>query len=89
MTFLIIEYFNPDKVKELYQRLAQEGRHLPDGVVYVNSWVDLELKTCYQIMEAENLGEIQAWLVQWEDFATFKVIPVMDSNTAKSLILSL
>lgn len=88
MIFLIIERFIPEKVKELYELLDREGRQLPDGVKYINSWVDMDLETCYQIMEAENVGKIQEWLIRWQDFAEFEIIPVIDSTTAKGIILS-
>jgi hypothetical protein len=40
MVYLIIENFHAGKVKELYQRFEEKGRLMPEGVHYVNSWVD-------------------------------------------------
>lgn len=87
MTYLIIEKFNPDKVKELYQRLEKEGRMLPVGLKYINSWIDIDVSTCYQIMETSNIGILQEWLTRWDEFATFEIIPVVDSATAKKIVL--
>lgn len=88
MTFLIIEKFRKDKVKALYLRLEKEGRLLPEGIQYLSSWIDLDITTCYQVMQADTLGQIQEWLMQWQEFAEFEIIPVIDSDTARHLVLT-
>ena len=88
MTFLIIENFKKDKVKALYLRLEKEGRLLPEGIQYLSSWIDLDITTCYQVMQADTLGQIQEWLLEWEGFAEFEIIPVIDSDTARKIVLS-
>ncbi len=40
MLFMIIEKFHPGKVKNLYQRFEEKGRLMPEGVNYINSWID-------------------------------------------------
>ena len=40
MQYMIIERFQPGKVKAMYERFAQKGRMLLDGVVYINSWIN-------------------------------------------------
>ncbi len=52
MQYMIIEKFKEGKVKELYQRFAEKGRLMPDRVNYVNSWIDEDVKTCFQLMPA-------------------------------------
>lgn len=88
MQYLIIEHFKKGKVLELYQRFEQRGRMLPDGVKYINSWVDKEVKTCYQIMESESLEKLLKWTENWNDLANFEIIRVLTSAEAKALVFS-
>ena len=88
MTFLIIEKFKEDKVNALYLRLEEKGRLLSPGIQYVNSWIDMDITTCYQIMKAKSIGQVQEWLFQWQEFADFEIIPVMDSDIARKIVLS-
>lgn len=86
MTFMIIETFRKGKVKELYQRFAEKGRQLPQGVVYINSWIDENVETCYQVMESDTIEKINEWIQLWNDVADFKVIPVITSAEAKKKV---
>ena len=56
--YMIIETFRKNKVKELYKRFEEKGRQLPTGVHYVNSWINEEITTCYQVMESDSLEKI-------------------------------
>ncbi len=77
---MIIETFKAGKVEELYQRFEERGRMLPDRVKYINSWVDVELKTCYQVMEAPGIELIEQWTLNWADLASFQIVPVLQSD---------
>jgi hypothetical protein len=88
MTYLIIEKFYPEKVKALYKRFEEQGRLLPPGVTYINSWIDEKIKTCYQIMESESEEKLLQWVDQWKDFADFAIIPVITSAQAKEIVFS-
>ena len=88
MTFMVIEHFYTNKLKELYDRFDKKGRLLPDGVSYVNSWIDENVRTCYQIMESPSIELLMEWIKQWEDLAEFEIIPVISSAQAKKIVLS-
>ena len=75
-------------MKELYQRYEQQGRQLPDGVNYIDSWIDEDVKTCYQLMESDSFENLNLWISRWNDLADFKVIRVKDSATAKRIVLN-
>jgi hypothetical protein len=83
MQFMIIERFRPGKVKEMYQRFAEKGRMLPEGVSYINSWINEPVTVCYQVMEAASLNQLQLWIDQWKDIVDFEVVPVISSAEAK------
>ena len=86
MLYMIIETFRDGKVKELYKRFEEKGRQLPAGVHYINSWIDEEVKVCYQLMESNNEEKIQTWIRHWIDLADFQIIPVITSAEAKEKI---
>ena len=63
MFYMIIEKFHPGKVKALYKRFEERGRMMPEGVTYINSWIDEQVATCYQVMEADSVEKINEWIV--------------------------
>lgn len=87
MLFMIIEKFHPGKIRELYKRFDEKGRMLPDGVEYINSWIDENVATCYQVMESDSSEKINTWVSKWNDLADFEIIPVINSAQAKEKIL--
>lgn len=88
MLYMIIEKFHPAKVKELYKRFDEKGRMLPDGVHYINSWIDEQVSICYQVMESDSDEKIHDWISYWNDLADFEVIPVISSAEAKEKIFA-
>lgn len=84
---MIIEKFDPEKVKTLYERFDKKGRMLPEGVLYLNSWIDEKVETCFQLMESDSLEKIEEWIACWDDLADFEVFPVIDSAQAKAKVL--
>jgi Protein of unknown function (DUF3303) len=40
MLFMVIERFRDNDVIPIYQRLRDSGRSLPDGLEYIDSWVE-------------------------------------------------
>ena len=83
MLYMIIEKFHPGKVKQLYKRFEEKGRQLPAGVHYINSWIDKDIKTCYQVMESDTEEKIHEWIQFWIDLSDFQIIPVLTSAQAK------
>ena len=86
MLYMIIETFHPNKVKQLYKRFEEKGRQLPEGVHYINSWINEDVTICYQVMESDTEEEIYDWIQHWIDLADFKVIPVLTSAQAKEKV---
>ena len=88
MLFMVIEKYYPLKVKLLYERFDEKGRLLPEGVTYINSWINEDITTCYQLMESETAEKLLLWIENWNDLADFEVIPVITSAEAKAKIFS-
>ncbi len=84
---MVIERFHPDKVKALYERFDQKGRLLPNGVKYLDSWIDVNVEICYQLMESESVEKLQEWVSYWEDLADFEIVPIISSEKARKKVL--
>jgi hypothetical protein len=81
---MIIEHFHPGLVKELYRRFDEKGRMLPEGLKYINSWINEDMTTCYQVMESDSVDKLHEWFKNWDDIVDFKIIPVITSAQAKN-----
>ena len=73
--------------RPVYERAAENGRMLPDGLVYVDSWIDESLERCFQLMETDDPALFEEWTAAWSDLARFEVIPVVESNEASARAL--
>lgn len=86
MLFMVVERFTPDDAHEIYRRVRSDGRALPAGLRYVNSWVRADLRGCFQLMDCEDPGALQEWIAGWGDLAEFDIIPVTDSASTQELM---
>ena len=84
MLYMVIEHYHPGKLKDLYQRFDEKGRMLPDGVKYINSWINEDITVCYQLMESDSLDKLNEWISNWNDIVDFELIPVISSSEAKN-----
>ena len=78
---MVVEQF-VQGARPVYERAAEKGRMLPDGLVYVDSWIDESLERCFQLMETEDPGLFDEWIASWSDIGEFEVVPVIDSAEA-------
>ena len=62
MQYIIIEKFHEGKIKALYQRFDEKGRMLPEGVIYINSWINEPVTVCYQLMESSSEEKLKQWI---------------------------
>jgi len=78
---MVIERFlsGPEPV---YRRAAERGRMLPDGLAYVESWVDERLDRCFQLMETDDPSLFDVWIACWDDLTAFEVVRVLSSAEA-------
>ncbi len=86
MLFMVIEHFRAGQAAEVYRRFRDRGRMAPEGLRYIDSWVDLEFQRCFQIMEAESEDHLRGWTVNWEDLVHFEIVPVRTSAEAAAAI---
>ena len=81
MLFIVIERFKSrEAAAEVYRRLEERGRMLPDGLKYLDSWVEENLDRCFQLMETDDTKLFKQWIACWQDLVDFEVIPVINSE---------
>lgn len=76
---MVIETFRPGLRDAVYRRLASEGRMLPAGLVYLDSWVESEGQRCFQLMETAEPGLLEEWGRRWQDLVSFEFLEVVAS----------
>lgn len=86
MLFMVVERFRDQDAKAVYRRLREDGRMMPDGLEYVDSWVEADLRRCFQLVECEDVTLLQRWVASWQDLVEFEIVPVVDGGgTAESI----
>jgi hypothetical protein len=86
MLYMVIEHFRPGQAPEVYRRFRDRGRMAPDDIHYVSSWVDLEFRRCFQVMEAADESRLREWTKNWDDLVEFEIVPVRTSAEASVAI---
>ena len=84
--FMVVERFREGNAARVYDRARERGRMIPDGVRYVDSWVEVNLGRCFQLMECDDLTSLMSWIAQWADLVEFEVVPVVTSAQASSVV---
>ena len=80
--YMVVEYFKNKDAVPAYRRFRDRGRLMPDGLLYVSSWVDVKLERCYQLMETHDRSLLDKWIANWSDLVEFEVHPVITSKQA-------
>ncbi len=88
MVYMIIEKFHANKIKEIYSRLEEKGRLMPDRLKYINSWINEKIEICFQVMETESEDKLYEWIDNWKDLTNFEVIRVINSAIAKKKVIT-
>jgi hypothetical protein len=89
MLFMVVERFAPGHATEIYRIAREQGRMLPEGLVYVDSWVSAALDVCFQLMECEDPVLFQEWVAHWGDLADIEIVPVTTSSATTALMARL
>lgn len=90
MLFMVIERFRDNDMVPVYQRLAERGRGLPEGLRFVDSWVEAGFGRCFQLMECDDVLRLQQWVLHWRGAGvTFEIVPVVPGREVSPLITAL
>jgi hypothetical protein len=87
MLFMVIERFKDDDMIPVYKRLRDSGRVLPEGLKYVDSWIEPNFSRCFQLMDCDDARLLQQWVLQWRGTgATFEIVPVVPSKDTREIV---
>lgn len=87
MLYLVIERFREGKTLDVYQRARRNGRMLPPGLDYIDSWVSTDLRRCFQLMSCDEPQLLEQWQRHWRDLVEFECIEVLSSAEAAARVL--
>jgi len=76
MLYMVIETFKPGQKEAVYERFHRLGRQLPEGLHYIDSWLEENGNRCFQLMQTENKKLFDLWISHWSDLVTFQIIPI-------------
>jgi hypothetical protein len=85
MLFMVIERFKDCNLAPIYARLKERGRSTPEGLRYVDSWIEANFCRCFQLMECDDVALLQRWILQWRDLVEFEIVPVVPSRVVREM----
>lgn len=74
MKYMVLEIFRPGCKAAVYERFREKGRLLPDGLRYIDSWVEKDGERCFQLMETDSPALFDEWMAAWNDLVSFEII---------------
>ena len=87
MLFMVIERFPQHDMLPVYRRVRDGGRALPDGLTYIDSWVEPNFSRCFQLMECGDPALLQRWALEWRDYeVTCEFVPVVASGETREIV---
>ena len=86
MLYMVIEHFKNRNAAPIYKRFREHGRMAPEGLKYIDSWVETNFDRCFQLMETEDKELFHQWIANWNDLADFEIIEVRTSQQASALM---
>ncbi len=84
MLFMVIERFRNRDPRPAYRRFRESGRQMPEGLRYVDSWIEPNFDRCFQLMETADAGLLQQWTLAWGDLMEFEIVPVVPSKETQA-----
>lgn len=79
MKVMVVETFLDGNTARVGERFRRNGRMLPDGVLFLESWMSTDGSKCYQLMETPSVEALEPWMTAWSDLVGFEVVGVVDS----------
>lgn len=87
MLFMVIERFRDQDMIPVYRKVKEGGRSLPEGLKYIDSWIEPNFQRCFQLMETDDLTLLQSWILQWRGLGvSFEIVPVVTSKETQRVV---
>lgn len=87
MLFMVIERFQDNDMVPIYRHLRDKGRGLPEGLEYIDSWIEPNFSRCFQLMRCNDARLLQVWTLHWRGLGvTFEIVPVVSSKETREVV---
>jgi hypothetical protein len=87
MLFMVIERFRDNDMLPIYKRIRDRGRMLPEGLKYIDSWIEPNFSRCFQLMECDDARLFQQWLLELRGSGvTMEFVPVVPSKDTREVV---
>jgi hypothetical protein len=83
---MVIERFREGAAPEIYRRFREKGPMMPEDLDYISSWIDLDFKICWQLMQTGDFSLFDHWIANWRDLMDSEIVPVRTSADVTELI---
>jgi hypothetical protein len=84
---MVIERFKDSDMLPIYKRVRDEGRLLPDGLKYIDSWVEPNFSRCFQLMECDDARLLQEWALRLRGSGvSLEIVPVVSSKDTQAVV---
>ena len=83
--YMVIESFLPGCQDKIYQRFHEKGRMLPEGLAYVNSWLEKDGDRCFQLMQTDDPSLFQVWFEHWKDLMAIEIVEIGEKPRAQGV----
>ena len=74
--YMVIETFKAGCLDKVYARFHEQGRLLPEGQCYLNSWLEQGGNRCFQLMETNDQTLFPQWTRLWDDIVAYEIIEI-------------
>jgi Protein of unknown function (DUF3303) len=89
MLFMVIETFKDNDMVPVYRKLRDGGRQTPEGLTFIDSWVEPNFGRCFQLMACDDLALLQQWVLNWRGTGVgFEIVPVLPSKDTRTIVES-
>lgn len=87
MLFMVIETFRDNDMVPIYQRLRDEGRLMPPGLEYIDSWIEPNFSRCFQLMACDDARLFQEWALKLRGSGvSLEFVPVVPSKETQAVV---
>lgn len=81
--FMVIESYREGCLDKVYERFHRQGRMLPPGLIYIDSWLEKGRDRCFQLMETDRPELFREWTRQWDDLMDFEIVEIAPKPAPK------
>ena len=83
---MVIENYREGCFDKIYERFHTHGRMLPEGLYFIESWLEASGERCFQLMETDDPETFVSWIKNWKDLVEFEIIELGEKPNSDNFI---